>query len=62
MSKRRKKPTKRQGKKISKEISLLMEKYKKTGKIWTSRAKYNPKNKKHALKIASAIAYGDVLK
>lgn len=42
--------------KISKEISLLMNDYKKTGKMHTSRAAYKPKNKKKALKQALAIA------
>lgn len=62
MAKKRKKPTKKQQKEISKEIELLMRKYKKTGKIKTSRATYKPRNKEHALKIASAIAYGGLLK
>lgn len=54
----RKKVSKEKQKKISKEIGVLMRKYKSTGKIKTSRATYKPKNKKNAMKIAAAIAYG----
>uniref|UniRef100_A0A7V3JA04 Uncharacterized protein n=1 Tax=candidate division CPR3 bacterium TaxID=2268181 RepID=A0A7V3JA04_UNCC3 len=53
-----KKPTKRQQKAISEDVSKLVRGYEKTGKITTSRATYHPKNKKEAIKQALAVEYG----
>jgi len=53
-----KKPTRRQQKAISKNVSELVREYEKTGKITTSRATYHPKSKREAIKQALAIEYG----
>lgn len=44
---------KKKQKKISRKIKKIMDEYKKTGKI----GRIKPKSKKHAQKIAAAIAY-----
>jgi len=53
-----KKPTRKQQKAISKDVSDLVREYEKTGKITTSRATYHPKSKKEAIKQVLAVEYG----
>ncbi len=54
-----KKQTKKQKqKKVSAGTKKLVDNWKKTGKMKTSRATYKPKSKKDAIKQALAIEYG----
>lgn len=53
------KPNKVEQKEISEGVKKMVDEWKKTGEIETSRAKYHPKDKKAAIKQALAIEYGE---
>jgi hypothetical protein len=53
------KPSKRTERDISKGVEERVKEWEKTGKIKTSRAEFNPEDKKKAIKQALAIEYGE---
>jgi hypothetical protein len=53
---------KRRNRTISKNVKKLVDQWKRTGKIKTSRATYRPKTKKAAIKQVLAIELGRMRK